>query len=350
MPLPTLQKTWQISPNNTVAPVAGATNGIYVNRLMTWKMIKDKMVGFGSNPWTVVGSSNAHFTNLSANAGTAAMDGVDRWNSSSDFIDANNLGFESASRFPWIVLQQSQLGGGTFQVCYSSGGTGNSATGTVVVSPSAGFTGGAVNARPTATDEIILINNAFTHSGIDTTHQVHAWESTDGYCTRISVHRGGTNQCLFLLFDRAQNPVTNWTNPVVAAALSTNISISASYASLNNSTSAGIGLIRGRGSSTMAIQLTGETDASIGAVLANITDIGTVVNDFDGSWPFFPMGISCKTVGHKGRHGSLFDIWWRPSAVNEADTFPNSSSNRQFVALGNIILPWTNDSTVPLLT
>ena len=57
------------------------------------------------------------------------------------------------------------------------------------------------------------------------------------------------------------------------------------------------------------------------------------------------LPISSKTVGSKGRHGSLFDIWWKPVGLMNGHTFPNSATTKQFVVVGHLILPWKGDGT-----
>jgi hypothetical protein len=90
---------------------------------------------------------------------------------------------------------------------------------------------------------------------------------------------------------------------------------------------------------------TGETSNSTSSLLANA--ILNSANDFDSSWPFFPIGIASTQASHRGRHGTLYDIWWGSSATASADTYPADGS-RQFAQLGNIILPW--DGSTPLIT
>jgi hypothetical protein len=77
-----------------------------------------------------------------------------------------------------------------------------------------------------------------------------------------------------------------------------------------------------------------------------------VLNEFDtnGNYPAFKIGLH-SDYGYNGFYGFLKDIWWGSDVFidNPGDTFPDDSSNRQFVQYSNIILPWTQDNTIPLL-
>lgn len=320
MALPTLAKTWQFDVNQTIAAQGSA--------LATGKAImfalKESLIGFAQNPWTVSGSSDSS---------TAGMDSVDRW------VTAGNI-VNSSSNHSWIVLRQTGIAS-NYEVCIDFGTSGNTIT--LAASASAGFTGGSTTARPTATDEAILISNNIYMSGVDTTHQLHVMQATDGSCTRVIVWRGGTNLCTFFLFDKAANTVTGWTNPCISIAQCTTSGIAMTYSSLTLGTSS-----FGRYSGNFTALWTSESVG--GSIFPELTNIGTVANSIDNSWSFFPIGIASTTAGNRGRHGSMVDIWWRPISVSDGDTFPNSSSNRQFVAFGPLIFPWTNSTDVPLIT
>src|SRR5574338_1505169 len=96
MALPTLIKTWQIVRNVSI-PSLGST---LAHSRRIWKTIKDQMIGFGSNPWTVRGSSNSV---------AAGMDSVDRW-----AADANLVW--GGGTHSWIVLRQNQIAT-NYEVC-----------------------------------------------------------------------------------------------------------------------------------------------------------------------------------------------------------------------------------------
>lgn len=336
MTLPSLSKIWQVSAN--VKVVAQIDLNTVQARIM--RVIKNTLIGITSSPWTVSGSSNAGGT-TGAPTGAGALDGVDRWTVDTDiFTNGSN------SRHAWIVLRQDGIAS-HYEMCWDFTQTGNMNATTLIVSPSAGFTGGSATARPTATDEIIMINNTNWIGNLNTNYQIHIWQSTDGQCTRIIVWKNGGNLCSFFLFDKPQNPVSGWTNPSVTSAFINSGTglIAPNYPNLSASPTS-VGSSKAKANSVFDVRYTGESNTA--GLLANTTDVGNLPNDFDGTWTFYPIGFYSVTSNNRGRHGNFFDLWWRPTAMNSGDTFPNNTSFRQFVAMGPFILPWTNDATVPL--
>lgn len=319
MPVPSLAKTWQFNVNQAFVALGSA---LADNRRILRLHIKDALVGMALLPWTVRYSCD------SVTAGTAG-DAVDRWDSDADLVWAN-----AGSAHSWIVLRQTGVGA-TFELLISlenSSASGNTLT--LVVSPSAAFTGGTTTARPTATDEDVRLSSA-TWGGVASSDQnakVHVMVSTDGQCSRVIVCTAGFAQT-FWLFDKAQNPVTGWTAPSVAIALGASGSTVLTYANLNTTASAG-----GRGVSNMTMFLSGEA--------ANSSLIGVLqafVNDLDSGHNMGPIGLLSATTSNRGRHGSLFDLWWGPQVVADGDTY----GTKTFVQFGDVIFPW--DGSTPLL-
>ncbi len=322
MALPTLSKTWQHSINQAVT----AQGSAIATEKRIFRTIKNLLIGFASNAWTVRGSGNAT---------TGALDAVDRWTTDAD-LTKNTAG----NAHSWIVLRQTGIAT-NFEICIDlASATANTAT--LVVSPAAAFTGGTNTARPTATDEIVIISASNVFSNVDATHQIHAQQSTDGACTRISIFRGTTNECAFWLFDKPLNPPAGWTNPSVSIALNSLTAIATV-----NSTLVGTAFARGRGTATINIALTGEAQNT--SQLSQLADIGTVADDTDSAWPFFPVGLISVTASNRGWKGTLADLWWSPVSVADADTFPNDAANRQFVRFGGLLFPWTGSTDVPAL-
>lgn len=334
MTLPSLAKTWQFSVNQTVT--SGGSGNLTAAKLM--RTIKNSMKGFASTPWTVSGSSNAGGSDA-VPTGSAGMDGVDRWT-----VDTDIASNGSNSRHPWIVLRQTGIAT-NYEICFEFQSTGSLGSIWIFVSPSAGFTGGTTKLRPTATDEITISSGGAWHSGADATHQAHIWQSSDGECTRVLVWRAGTNLCTVWIFDKPSLPPAGWTNPSVSYFYSTTTGIAITYANLSTG-STGKGK---NGTTLLTPKFSGEGDTT--TLLCNVTSVGTIVNDFDSNWPIFSIGLyENVAASSRGKLGKVFDLWWKPSGATDGDTFPNDSNNRQFVCMGCLILPWTSDSTAPLLT
>lgn len=93
--------------------------------------------------WTCVGSSNG--------ATAAALDGVNRWTGGyTTLVTANN----TASARSWIVFSKTDFISSNFQILIDMVWSGTASSIKIVLSESAGFTGGSIFARPTATDEV----------------------------------------------------------------------------------------------------------------------------------------------------------------------------------------------------
>ena len=339
MGVPILSKTWQFSVNNTIR---GQGLALLTAQQVAFT-IKKALVSFGTNPWTVIGSSNG-----STGSSTSNMTGTDLWATAAN-IDIVGTG----GKHSWIVLQQAGIAN-KYQILIDFPAPSSLASdGYITISPSAGFgvanggTNGSTSAPPTATDEITMINSANWLSQKDVTHQVHVMQSTDGYCTRVIVWNGSTNLCLLWIMDKPQNSSSGWTNPSITTIhAATSGYAPAGYANLSHS---GASKSIGIAGATITLMYTGECDSN--GLLANnaAPGIGTASNYIDGYWLFSPIGMYSTTASNIGRLGNFFDLWWKPSGIVDGNTFPNSSSNRQFVAFGLLIFPWTNDSTIPLI-
>src|SRR5581483_5704779 len=180
MALPTLIKSYQFHVNQAY-PANGSA--IADNRALLLGA-RDGLKGNGSG-WTDSNGSTTTPTNCwttryscdSVTAGTAG-DGVDRWTGQSALV-WGNAGTQVHS---WHVFRQDALG--TFDLLLSlEGGTANGNIMTAAVSPSAGFTGGTTTTRPTATDEIVLLNNTNWNFGTDSSAVLNVVSSTDGQVT-----------------------------------------------------------------------------------------------------------------------------------------------------------------------
>lgn len=326
MALPVPDKTWQYNVNQTIADQG--TNLASCKRIV--RTAKNSLIGFGTLPWTVRYSCNA------TTAGTAG-DGVDRWTTDADLTFA-------ATAHSWIVLRQTGIAT-NFELCIDL----NNATpslATMVVSFSAGFTGGTTSARPTATDESVVVTGAGylpNNSASSNTSALHVMQSTDGQCTYLILCSNNVAQA-FWMFQKPKNPVTGWTNPSISLVVSTantnaNNLLQATYFNISTTNP-----IKGRGVSNMDIIMSAEGHG--GGLLSSTANGFIVANDLSTEFPIFPIGIFSRTTSNRGRHGQIFDMWTGLEAINNGDTYPNDTT-RQFVTFGNFVFPW--NGTVPLI-
>lgn len=316
MPLPAYTKTWQYSRNNTTAAQGSA---LATNR-RTMRSLVNLLLGFATSPWTERYSCDG------TTAGTAG-DGVNRWS-----VDANLVWGTGAHS--WQVIRQTGLATNA-ELCIDLNSAG-SGTITLVYSQSAGFTGGTTTARPTATDEIVLLSGAsWGVSTSDVQTRYSAMQSTDGQCTRIIMCMAGVVSAVYVI-DKPTNTTTGWTNPNFCLAYASSTSVSPTIANLDT---LGRSKILG---TTATMQMLCEGTAS-GAAIANST-WGNLPNDIDGSWPMFPVGIASTTALTKGRHATLQDLYWGSQAIAVGEGYPADGTNR-WIQVGGLLLPWGDDST-----
>lgn len=324
MSAPALVKTWQIEPDILI-PI-GASN--LVERRQAMLQVVNTLIGFGSNPMTVIGSNNGT---------TSGMDGVNRWAAEADLV--NNS---------WIVLQDAQVNA-KFQICIHlvSGWTATQPCNiAIVVSRLAGFgtanggTNGSTSARPTATDEDVQSSVAFMSGSTSCASRLYVWRSTDGQMTRI-IGRNATSGTynMHWYWGKPRNPRTLWTNPCFYRF--SNGAVLASPISLGSNITAYL-------STTKVATITQHcaTPNALGAA-TNLNNEWEGASDYD-TFRIFLGSIS--TTGAKGGIiGELFDTRACQAVVVNGTLMP-SSAPYTWCAFGEAstatwLLPW--DNSVP---
>lgn len=345
MSLPALTKTWHFNVNNAVAAQANLT----ATARLTLRSMKNAMLGTGS--WTDSAGSSATPTNNwtvsgSSNTSTAGMDGTDRWAADSDLVWSN------AATGSWIVLRQAQVSTKYEVLLYLGSVSNTNATIGVYVSPNAGFgtanggTNGATNARPTATDEILVATSAaWGMSTSNTAVRWHVLKSSDGKLTRAFMCRDGFASALWS-FEVPSNPVTGWSNPSIGVIHGASTAPLASSVLLPSAFS-GAARFVGTGATAMALAFTGEAIRTSTAASELVVERVLAANDLSGEFPLYPIGLYSTTGTSQGRHGTVTDMWWGLTNLAESTTYPNDGS-RQMCQFGNLVVPW--NGTVPVFT
>jgi len=330
MALPTKVKTWQIDTNNRIVSAAELP---WYQALMF--ALKESLIGFASNPWTVVASSDGATAN---NAGT------DLWVDSGDLV-------WSTGNHSWIVLEN--VSGSMLAIAFDISSTSNQDA-QILFSPSGGFlaanggTDGTIAARPTATDEFDAI--AGTDALASWHNQVsapidsvfHVWHSNDGTVTYIA---GFTSNVVhtFVALGSINNPVTGHTTPYLGSWVSSNgIAAITSMASLNDNQR----MRSSQGGVVFNMYLT-----CPGAATSMVPEFvgSAVAEELSGELFFYETGMVCGSdVGYRGPKGSLYDVYWgQYQLAANGDTYPNNASTREWVQVGALVLPWTGDATIP---
>lgn len=313
MGVPVLDKTWQIAGNTTVATTGNGTNDEKTALLN----LKNKFIGFGSNPWTVQASNNTTVANSS-----------DNWTTISDIQDNS-----------WIRLRNTNISS-TFEILIFCNAI-SSRLFTMYASL-AGFTGGTTSSRPTATDEFV-ISTAGTSGGMlasGTNNWVNTmWHSSDGQATFWVTMQSG-NVMSFGIIQKPKNPVGSWTQHVATfsnQSITISDSARAEYATFWNTARLY--------SYLSAVRKTWFMFTEAGSAGTPLVVNQNVANGLDGSWPVTPIGFGTSTGSPIGRHAELWDIWMVAPSLNNGDTMP-SAGTKLFAVFGDFLLPWNGTTPV----
>lgn len=361
MTLPTLVRTWQFQVNQISAPQGSVLNAS--RHLM--RMIKESFKGSGT--WTdsagAVTASTSNCTVQSSCDGSGGAgsfgnsDGVDRW-----VADANLIWAAAASNHSWIVLRQTGVAV-NYEVCIDlSNASSNNCT--IAVSFTAGFgslAAGTATARPTATDEQVILNNTQWGScSSDVATVLHVLKSSLGQSTRVILTRASTNASGphttgFWIFELPGNVRAGWTNPSATMALLGEITSNTSVDTSALTSNAGNTWSRTAGGTNFQSwwAMEGETAHSvISDTYGAINTAACVLTDVSQDFPGWPILLYSTTVNARGVNGELVDMWWgidQTGAANIAQgrSFPATGTLRQFMQFGAFIQPWNR--SVPVL-
>jgi hypothetical protein len=304
MALPILEKTWQYDVNQVVTATGIRTSEI--DKVIY--QLKASLIGFASNPWTVVSSANA------SSAGAA-----DYWASYTD-VGENS----------WIVLQNASS---SLQLMIYVGGY---TIGGVLVSPEGLFTGGSVGSPPTATDSITLLSSEYLINWTSTmNHILHVMMSSTGDCTRAFVMGGGVVKMLMCVETMSDSPIAN-----KAAAF---YQSSASYPNASEFITHAQWSCVEDGVNVMCY--TG-TECFNGVPVAQAASGG--YSNINSAYVISALSIHCTTSGHIGRFGRIADLYIGSNTLVTGSTFPATPDDKEFILIRQFVLPWNGSS--PVLT
>lgn len=303
--------TWQFTALNYAIASSGNALGEHRNVLLR---LKNSFIGFAQNPWTVRGSSDGS---------AAGMDQVDRWSTITD-INFNNSG----SAHSWIVLGQPGMGVG-FQfliACNLSDSWGRYIS--AFFSPNAGFTGGSTTARPTATDEVPLLEfGAFLHaSSTSYSLKAHTLMNTTGSNTRYIVYYGG-NPIMFLQLEKLNPARSGVTYPFVCNWMAGNTSdrMTANLYCIVNMVGSPVGY------PTLVKPLIPGSGGSFDPILISLA------NPISGEWPVWPILV--EDSNRKSHLGTIPDLWIGSVAKTNVDGYPAAPATRVWQHYSDLILP-----------
>lgn len=292
-----------------------------------WTDLLGAPVATPSGNWAVWYSSDSTVPGTGV-----AGDGVDHWVTPSNLVNGTGGAVRS-----WIVLKQPGIAA-NYQLCIALDSA-NPYEATVAVSPNAGFTGGTTTARPTATDEIVLV--AAGSIGIcslnTAVNRVHVMKSADGSATRVIICRSGYVVALWML-ERPSRPVAGWDHPSIAflsaqsaarplASQLTQTTLNTQFNAKGRTKDYPAGVAFGN---SLAVDYSNGVSPSV----------LPVPNDIDGTTPFYPIDlVNTSTFTARGRNGQVQDAWYIPWNFQDGCAVPNDDS-RQFVLVGLLTMPW----------
>jgi hypothetical protein len=314
MAIPTLEKTWQYNVNQAIASV-GTADGDMKKLVLA---MKNSLTGFSSSPWTVVRSSNG--TTVAAS---------DLWTSVSAMVNTYD-----GSAHSWIVLEQTGVTGGPFQLCIDLNYSGMYQM-SWVYSPTAGFTvGGTTTARPTASDQTVLVNAGtwINDTGISS-KVLHVMMSADGQCTRVYTFVAGIVSFSLLIETLADTSATLTSKAVATLGLA--------YTSTNFYNNA---YWHGRFGSTHYVAFTATEGYKNGPVPSG--NSGTI-SDFTSAFAISPLSAYSETGGCHGRAGRFVDLYMGAAGAPNGSTYPLTPNDKEFVQFSQFVMPW--NGTAPLM-
>lgn len=344
MALAALEKTWQYDVNR----VQAATGAVLTTHRQIIRGIKNRLLAFSTLPWTVRYSCDSSVAGL-------AGDGVDRWSADASLVWAT--GDVTGAR-SWIVLRNTD-GCELLLECRNTVTTSGKAL-RIVFSPAAGFTGGSVAGRPTATDEVLITSGDAAVSSVgfgqpsnttDRAYAYHLLHSTDGLVTMVVICHNG-NAVGFWYIGRLSQPVSGFTKPVLCAVWGD------SAATPVEGPSIGL-LLEGQNSDATNLHCGfrhGSTNGkgyavceAFGSGTANSAEPTTrqivVANEITSQWQLPQVGIASLTSGLRGVHGRLFDVSWAPEVRATGERYPSAAPFTGAV-MGDVLIPWNNTAVV----
>ncbi len=314
MALPTKQKTWQFDVNNLAASgteLARNQRDIY--------NIKEAMTGFALNPWVVT---------LSSNTVTAGVG--DNIASPTDII------WSTGTVYTWFVLRH--VSGTELLFSFREGSEYQL---DLYVSRNDGFTGGATNALPTATDQATIAVSRRWRNSSTTGYQEysHVWHSDDGNMTYVTLTGNGTVNGFWALGIPSQT-TPSWTDPFIVS-MSENQTFetvwkSNFYANFQSVNSFAIG-----SGYTLTSGPTANTFAH---------EQHNIGNNLEGAGEIYPIWIGVDSGGvYDGVHGLLDDHYAITAAIGAPGDM-TSGGNEWVKAGSELLLPWDVSLTNMLMS
>ena len=351
MPAPSVINTWRF---NVSQSVSGASPAAMRQSLLL--ALVNSLLGSGSwtdasgvassvtTPWDVVSSSDS----VTASA-------VNHWDSASDLVWA-----AEGVAHSWIVLRNPNFFG-TSNPLYmlincNPSGTQNA---TIMMSFSrAGYTGGSITARPTATDEHIVrpVAGSVTTAGWQgddnssgsLSMRLHVMMTDDGRKVKVAMTRSSVCIAFWDLFDIDQDEA-GWSEPYAFVIHSEDFTVGAeveviSYTNVSSDATFNFYAREQGGVGDFRLEHMIPHAGSYG-VGASI--MGSSLNGFNGRWMPMPILLRGVAPAAVAPLAVIPDMWWARAAEGTGSPMrdPDIEENR-YMQFGCYITPWNNSVIV----
>ncbi len=322
----TLDKTWRKDVMTSPLSLADlqTRNSWLVWAIKEMLLLGNNGVKAGPNAWTVVGTCDST---------QYAMDGTDY------LVDHTNL-VSGTGNHSWFVLRNAALGAGSgLELCiafYDDASYRDELT--IAYSWSAGFTGGAINARPTATDEYQATDRLACLSTNAASYLVTRLFSSDGEVTRFFVSSGTGLRYTKFFLEKLKNPTAMVTeNFVILASLST-LTRQFMSSSTNSFNDTGPYYLRVDGEGVRARV----SYLCVSSYDAHARSLSAIVNP-DGEELVSRARLWSDTVTRKGLIGEPFDMYSIP-AMTFLTMVAGAGSAKDFFSYGDYM--FGNERTI----
>jgi hypothetical protein len=262
------------------------------------------------------------------------MDSVDRWTTADSVTGKYGAPYDGY--FSWIVLEQAAMSTGGYQILLSPEMYDANNNWPIYIRESYGglYTGGSSTAKPTAVDEVPLLesspslnNQVLTVLG-NYTRGVTVLASTDGLCTR-NLFSSAAGTVLFVMsFERVQDARAWWDKPVLSGGCRP------TYADWNGLALSNVKLLT-RGGNTIGIPtyLSADGFGTAGAAGKQAFLAGP---DPNGNWMCSPVGVVGTSGGAMGYVGRMADAYWVHENMANGDYYPDDGTMK-WVVFGDIM-------------
>lgn len=312
---PVLLKTWQRPIQVSLPTQSTAT----IQAGLAAVAAKNAYVDPVKSQWRLKGCSDSVSANMSS---------VDLLNDNTDIVAA------TSGAHSWFVLR-NQVTGQEFCVDFNQS---NNQSVLTAMSVAAGFAGGSITARPTATDEVTLAaaNIWFVGSNVGRFRLI-CLHSTDGKLTYAFILYQGIIVSAWC-FGEALAHHTAWSPSLIgflqgAGALSsTGINNSTRFDSSDN-------IMAYAASGTMLLRW---TRAYLRGNLLEV--LQTARPSRTEKWQCWPIGLACLNSPRRGKHGRMIDMFRVPNSIPAGWIFPSSDHATALMSLGiGWAIPWAAD-------